>query len=135
MSKAQIIKTPGGEELVLLPRDEYESLVGGAAGNAEEAEDAADVAMFDQRMAELEAGRDARLPPEVSAAMLRGATLVRALRKWRGVKQQDLAAKAGLGQGYLSDIENGRRKGSDAAMQGVARALDIPPEWLVACVT
>ena len=130
MSKAQIIRTPGGEELVILPRADYEALVGGG-DPAEKVEDADDVAVFDQRMAALAAGRDVQLPPDVSAAMLRGATLVRALRKWRGVKQQDLAVKARLAQGYLSDIERGRSHGSAQARASIARALSIPKHWLV----
>ena len=93
-------------------------------------EDAADVAMFDARMAELSAGRDAPLPAEVSAALLRGATLVRALRDWRGIRQQELAARTGLGQGYLSDIERGRTQGSSEAREAIARALEAPVEWL-----
>lgn len=95
-----------------------------------EEEEAADVAVFDQRMAELDENPEAVLPREVSAALLRGATLVRALRDWRGVRQQELAAKAGLGQGYLSDIERGRSQGSPEARESIALALDVPKEWL-----
>lgn len=127
MSKPQIIRTPGGEELVVLPRAEYEALIQAADGGDEDAED---IAMFDARMAELSAGRDSPLPPEVSAALLRGATLVRALRDWRGIRQQELAARTGLGQGYLSDIERGRTQGSPEAREAIARALEAPVEWL-----
>ena len=114
MGKVQIIRTPSGEELVVLPRADYDALVAGvqSIGADDDDEDAADIAVFDERMAELRSNRDAALPAEVSQAMLRGATLVQALRKWRGVKQQDLAAKAELAQGYLSDIERGRGHGS-----------------------
>lgn len=132
MGKVQIIRTPGGEELVVLPRADYDALVAGAqAIGADDDEDAADIAVFDERMAELRSNRDAALPAEVSQAMLRGATLVQALRKWRGVKQQDLAAKAELAQGYLSDIERGRGQGSREAREKIARALDVPRAWLV----
>ena len=51
MSEPQIGRTPSGEEL--------------------RAEDADDVAIYDARKAELAAGAGV-LPPEVSAAMLRG---------------------------------------------------------------
>jgi DNA-binding XRE family transcriptional regulator len=130
MSKVQIIRTPGGEELVVLPRADYEALVAEAGGTSNDDEDAADVAIFDARMAELAAGRDALLPPGVGAALLRGSTLVRALRDWRGIRQQELAARTGLGQGHLSDIEHGRMQGSPEARESIARALDVPVEWL-----
>lgn len=131
MGKVQIIRTPGGEELVVLPRADYDALVAGAQAFGADDEDAVDIAVFDERMAELRSNRDAALPAEVSKAMLRGATLVQALRKWRGVKQQDLAAKAELAQGYLSDIERGRGQGSREAREKIALALDVPREWLV----
>ena len=124
----QIITTPKGEELVLLPREDYERLVALAAA-AEE--DAADIAAYDAAMAELESRPAGVLPAEVSALLLRGASLVGAFRKWRGIKQFELAERAGLSQGHLSDLESGRRRGSPEALQAIAKALDIPPHWLV----
>jgi transcriptional regulator with XRE-family HTH domain len=44
--------------------------------------------------------------------MLNGASLLTALRKWRGLTQNDLAARLDISQGYLSDLESGRRKGA-----------------------
>ncbi len=52
MSVPQIIRTPAGEELVVLPRAEYEALVSLADAAAEDADD---VAIYDARMAELAA--------------------------------------------------------------------------------
>jgi ribosome-binding protein aMBF1 (putative translation factor) len=130
MGKVQIIRTPAGEELVVLPRADYEALLSEAGAAAEMDDDADDIAIFDQRMAELNKDPSAQLPADVSAALVRGATLVRALRDWRGIRQQDLAAKAGLGQGYLSDIERGRTQGSPEAREALACALDVPKEWL-----
>ena len=68
MSVPQIIRTPGGEELVVLPRAEYEALLERADHAAEDADD---IAIYDARKAELAAG-GVVLPPEVSAAILRG---------------------------------------------------------------
>jgi DNA-binding XRE family transcriptional regulator len=127
MTKPQTITTPNGEELVVLPRGDYDALVRAAE---EAREDAADAAVFDARMAELQAGRDARLPPEVSASMLRGFTLVKALRKWRGLKQRELARRSGIAQGFLSDIESGRRVGSRETLEKIAAALEAPLAWL-----
>ena len=130
MCKVQI-STPGGEELVVLPRAEYELLVAGARASSQAEDEPAEyVAIFDQRTAEFAENKAGLLPKEVSAALLKGATLVRALRDWRGIRQQQLAAKAGLGQGYLSDIERGRSQGSPEARESLAQALDVPKEWL-----
>ena len=63
--------------------------------------------------------------------MLRGASLVTALRKWRGIKQTDLAERSGLSQGYLSDLESRRRKGAPETLEAIAKALDVPANWLV----
>src|SRR5277367_5091884 len=83
VSEPQIIRTPRGEELVVLPRAEYEALLKRAD---DEAEDADDVAIHDAGKAELAAG-GVVLPPEVSAAMPRAESRLKAIRKWRGRTQ------------------------------------------------
>jgi PHD/YefM family antitoxin component YafN of YafNO toxin-antitoxin module len=65
MHAPQIIRTPGGEELVVLPRADYEALLERADGAAEDADD---VAIYDARKAELAAG-GVVLPPEVKAEL------------------------------------------------------------------
>jgi DNA-binding XRE family transcriptional regulator len=126
MSAPQIIRTPGGEELVVLPRAEYEALLERADHDAEDADD---VAIYDARKAELAAG-GGLLPPEVSAAILRGESRLKAIRNWRGETQTQLERKTGIGQGYLSDLENGRRTGTPETIAKLAQALDVPVEWL-----
>jgi hypothetical protein len=125
---AQMITTPKGEELVLLSRVEYDRL---AALAVEAEEDAADVAAYDAAMAEIAAGRDGPLPAEVSALLLRSESLITAIRKWRGMKQTEVAERAGLSQGYLSDLESGRRKGAPDSLEAIAKALDVPANWLI----
>jgi hypothetical protein len=127
MSGPQIIRTPGGEEMVVLPRAEYEALLARAD---HQAEDADDVAIYDARKAELAAGSSAVLPPEVSAAILRGDSRLKAIRKWRDETQLHLEVKTGIGQGYLSDLESGRRTGTPETIAKLAQALNVPVEWL-----
>ena len=124
MSAPQIIRTPGGEELVVLPRAEYEALLDRAAENAD------DVAIYDARKAELAAGGIV-LPAEVSAAILRGASRLKAIRNWRGETQLQLNSRTGIGQGYLSDLESGRRTGTPDTIAKLAQALNVPIEWLL----
>ncbi len=45
--------------------------------------------------------------------------------------QQQLALEGGLTQGYLSDIETGRRRGTALRLRGVSQALKIPLDLLV----
>ena len=94
MSAPQIIRAPSGEELVVLPRAEYEALLERAD---HEAEDVEDVAIYDARKAELAAG-GVVLPREVSAAILRGDSRLKAIRTWRDETQLHLAFKTGIGQ-------------------------------------
>ena len=126
MSTPHIIRTPGGEELVVLPRAEYEALLDRADHAAEDVDD---VAIYDARKAELAAG-GVVLPPEVSAAILRGESRLKAIRNWRGRTQLYLNSKTGIGQGYLSDLESGRRTGTPETIAKLAQALNVPVEWL-----
>ena len=75
--RPQTIRAPSGEELIVLTRAEFDALI---AAVADQLEDADDAAVFDERTAALQNGQDARLPAEVSAAMLSDDSLLRALR-------------------------------------------------------
>ena len=125
MTEPQIIRTPSGEELVVIPRAEYEELRAAAYD-----EDADDAAIYDARKAELAADTHAFLPAPVSAAMMKGDSRLKAIRRWRGVSQSNLAAKADVGQGYLSDLENRRWAGAPDTLERLALALDVPTAWL-----
>lgn len=123
----QMIRSPSGDELVVLTRAEFNALSRAAAEAMEEADD---IAVFDARTAEPRAARDAKLPPEVTASVLRGDSLLRALRRWKGMTQEDVARRAKLAQGYVSDLENGRKIATPRALRAIAKALDVAPAWL-----
>lgn len=127
MSKPQTITTPGGETLVILPLAEYEALVD-AAADADE--DAADIAAYDEAKAALAAGEESILPPDVCKLILNGDSRLKAIRKWRGLQQSDVAAQAGIGQGYLSELEHGKRAGAAETLAKIARVLDVPEHWI-----
>lgn len=125
MNAPQIITTPAGEELVVISKADYEALLNAA----EEAwEDAQDVAIYDAVKAGISQGDV--LPADVSMAMLRGESRLKALRKWRGLTQQELAGKAGVTQGFLSDLEARRRSASAETADRLASALDVPRSWI-----
>lgn len=125
MGQVRFMRSPEGEELAVLPRADYEALI---AELYDEDED--DIALYDQRKAALAAGNDGVLPVEVSAMLLKGDSRLKAIRRWRGMKQLDLSEKSGVGQGYLSDLESRRRTGSPETLAALAKALDVPLTWL-----
>ncbi|HLW92164.1 MAG TPA: helix-turn-helix transcriptional regulator [Roseiarcus sp.] len=81
-------------------------------------------------MAELKSGGAQVLPAEVTKLMLKGDSLLRALRKWRDVTQLQMEYKTNLSQGFLSDLESGKKKGTPEMLKAIAKALDIDPKWL-----
>ena len=90
-----------------------------------------DVAIYDARKAEL-AQTDVGLMPEaVSARLIKGDSRLKAIRVWRSIKQSDLAKATGIGQSYLSDIERRRRSGTTETLKALAKALDVPAEWIL----
>ena len=124
----QIIKAPNGDELVVMPRAEYEALVAGQL--SEDAEEAADIAAFDAAVAELAGSSNAILPKEVSQFITGGDRRLKAIRKWRGLTQIALSEKSGIGQSYLSEMESGRKTGAPDTIDALAKALDVPREWI-----
>lgn len=121
----QVITSPAGEEMVVVPKSEFDAILSRVA---ELDEDEADVAIYDARKAELTEAN--KLPAEVSMFMLRGDSRIRAIRKYRGLSQVELANHASLAQGFLSDLESGRRNLTDATVESLSKVLDVPADWL-----
>lgn len=124
---AQIIKVPSGEDMVVLPRSEYEALIQSAE---EAAEDAADVAAYDAAMAD-PLGLELMPQPITDAMLKQHVSLLKAIRLWRELGQQEVAASAEISQGFLSDLENRKRKITPDIARRLAKALDIPERWLI----
>jgi hypothetical protein len=119
-------KTARGE-IAILPRKEYEAL---AAKAAEADEDAGTARLVARARKEIAAGA-AVLPKSVVDRLGKGESPVRVLREWRDVTQLYLSFKTGLSQGYISDVETGRRKGAAAALRRIADVLKVPLDLLV----
>lgn len=78
------------------------------------------------------AENDERIPHEVAKRLLLGdESPVRVWREYRGLTQKQLADRAGLRQGYLSEIETGKKPGSVAAYRALATALDVDVDDLL----
>jgi len=123
----QIFTTPSGDELVVLTKGEYDRLVE-LAGEDDDAEDAELIAIANARMSE--AADAEHLPVEVSRLLLSGMSLLKALRQWRDVAQVKLASDIGTSQGFISDLESGRRAMTADVRSRMAIALNVPESWL-----
>ncbi|MGO9699872.1 MAG: helix-turn-helix domain-containing protein [Xanthobacteraceae bacterium] len=119
-------KTARGE-VAILPRKEYEALVLKAA---EADEDAGTARVVARARSELAVGAPL-LPKRVVERLASGENPVRVMREWRDVTQSHLSSKTNLSQGYISDVETGRRKGTAAALRLIADALKVPLDLLV----
>ena len=127
MNKVQIITAPGGDELVVLPRGDYEALV----TRADEAlEELADIEAYDLRMAALAQDANAFLPAEVSASMMQGHSLLKSLRLWRKMSPLELANKSGLAPALIDDLEARLARIEPGSAVQLARALDVEASWL-----
>jgi DNA-binding XRE family transcriptional regulator len=117
----QIIKTPGGETLVLLPLKEFEAL-----------RDAADAANHKRAMDALARGEEERLTPQEALELAEAATPLAFWRRKRGLTQVDLAKRAEISQSALAGMESGARTGTVAVLKRVAAQLGMRIEDLVA---
>jgi DNA-binding XRE family transcriptional regulator len=71
------------------------------------------------------------LPIEFVDRLLSGESSVRVWREHRRMSLAALAAHAGIGKGYLSQIENGERTGTIDTMKKLAGALGLELDDLV----
>ena len=113
----QTITTPAGEELVVLSRQEYQDLVD-ARDHATALRDVASGAMETLSEAEL----DEYLATPSTLAFW---------RKRRGLTQARLAGLVEISQGFLAQIETGKRVGEVGLYARLARALNVRMEDLV----
>ena len=124
MAHPQYIETPGGEQMVLLPRKEYEQL-------CEAAEDTADVLAFDEARRRLAVGEEEMIPAEFADRILDGENPIRVWREYRHLSVKNLAEKAEISASYLSQIEGGVREGSISTMKALATALSLDLDDLI----
>lgn len=118
-------KTRRGE-VAILPRKDYEALVAKAA----EVDEDVGTARLVVRARKEAADGAPLLPKEVVDRIAAGENPVRVLREWRDVTQIYLAHKTNLSQSHISDIENGRRTGTPAALRLIADVLKVPLDLL-----
>ena len=120
-------KMTNGGEVAILPLKDYEAL---AAKAREVDEDLGTARIVARARKEIAAGMPL-IPKEVVDRIARGENALRALRQWRGKTQIYISHKTNIGQGYISDLERGRRKGTIAALRKIADVLKVPLDLIV----
>jgi DNA-binding XRE family transcriptional regulator len=128
MGKSQIIHTDG-EDLVVIKRSDYEVLLARAGDEA--SEDTMTARIVEATDAKIARGEDVVLPATVWEAIEGGEHPIRAIRKYRRLTQIGVAERAGLRQGYIADIEAGKKTGSAASLKAIAAALGVPLDVIV----
>ncbi len=127
--KVRFETTPDGD-VAVLPRAEYERLVALAA----EAEENLGTARLVAQARKDIANGAPLLPLAVADALANGENPIRVLRAFRDLTQIELAGMIGITQGYLSDVESGKRKGTLELHRKTARVLDVPLDLLAPAI-
>jgi len=124
MTKSQIIISPSGERMVVLPEADYAALI-------ERLEDAEDIASATAVRERIKRGEEELVPARVVERLIGGENPITVWREYRGMTISALAEKAGLSQSYLSQIESGKREGKVTMLARLARALAVDLDDLV----
>lgn len=118
MDKVQIIDTPGGDRLAIVPLAEYERL-------QKAAEMLEDVSAYDAVKRKLAIGEEELVPQEVANRLIDGENPIRVWRDYRGLSGRALADATGISAAYLFQLEGGRRDGSFDTMRRIAEVLKV----------
>jgi DNA-binding Xre family transcriptional regulator len=119
----QIIETPGGERLAVMPFTEYERLVSAAVSAA--FEDSDDAVLYDEAKRQLDSGEDELVPESIADRLIEGECPIKVWREYRNMSGRELAEKATLSAAYVSQLESGERKGSIQTLKKLAGALGV----------
>jgi ribosome-binding protein aMBF1 (putative translation factor) len=118
--KVDIIITPKGEKLAILPLDDYRRLVAESDAND-----------IKTRVARARSGKEETLSLEETKKLLDAKTPLAFWRRKRGLTQAALAERAGISQSYLAGLEAANRKGDPPLIKRLSGALGVRMEDLV----
>lgn len=121
---AIMTKTPAGEDIVILSRAEYDDLVSAK-------EDSIDAAHALELIGRLDNGTETMLSPAQLEEFLAAPTPMAFWRKTRGYTQDFVASHVGIGQGYLSELESGKKSGDVTVLRKIATVLRVSLDELV----
>lgn len=122
--KPQFIEKNGKAEFVVLPYEEYNSLI----DKLEDLEDSRD---FDIALKKIEEGEDNLVPSSVVYRILDGVHPVKAWREYREMSSNKLAKHCKVSGSAISLIENGKREPSVKLLKSIAGVLEVDLDDLV----
>lgn len=122
--KARIIEKGGRPEFAVISYADYQHFL----ELLKDEKDARTVAEFQESYA---AGAEFMIPGEIVRREVAGESPVKLWRELRGLTQQEIATRCGISKAYLSQIENGKRKGRIETLAAIARVLQVPLDQLV----
>lgn len=128
MRNAQTIKTPAGDDMVVLPKADYDRLMAAARGKLE---DEVDIREASRVLARLERGEEPTFPHDVVKRLGREHP-IKVLREHRGMTQRELAEAVGMNQLYLSQLETGRARGGLGKLTKLAKVLGVSLDLITA---
>jgi DNA-binding XRE family transcriptional regulator len=111
-------KSPKGDEIVILSRDEYDRLIAADA-------DTKDAKTARRVIEQIASGEETVLSEAELDEFLKAKTPLSFWRKKRRMTQADLAKATGIAQGFISEIESGQKPGTPATLKKIAQALNI----------
>ena len=121
---ARLTKSPKGDEIVILSRDEYDRLIAPP-------EDRTDDKTARGAIAQIASGAEAVLSESELDEFLKAKTPLSFWRKKRRMTQADLAKATDIAQGFISEIESGQKPGTPATLKKIAQALNIKIDDLI----
>ena len=124
MNTAVSFKTPNGEDMIVLSKSDYETLL-------ERAELAEDIAALEVYRRKLAAGEEEAIPEEFASRLIDGESPIRVYRELRGLSARELADQTGISAAFLSEIENGKKDGGVSTLKKIAQALAVTIDDLV----
>lgn len=114
--------TPGGENLIIISRDEFDRAI----------EDAVDVALARRVQDAVSSGDDEYISDDVAKRLMDGDDHpVKIYREYRGLKQGELANLASITAPMVSDIENRKTNAGLSVYIKLAKALNVGLEDIV----
>ena len=125
---AQTIITESGEELVVLSRREYDSLL--ASLGDDEAEDRVAARIITASQEAVARGDEILLPGDFVKHVLGGENVIAAARTHLGFDLATVASASGLPPDELFRLESGTRAPTLEERSRIAAALGVDPRWL-----
>ena len=124
--KVQIIVTPGGERMAILPEAELDALLALVDANPVES-----IPVPDAFTEALASEMEEIVPSGFLDRLLAGANPIKVWREYRGLSLIDLAEAAAIPAERLAALEAGDANGSPAEIHAIAIALKLSVDDLV----